>query len=32
MENVTSLQNLSSFNKLPTIDMREAIIEVGENQ
>ena len=31
MENVASLQNLSSFNKLPKIDMEEATIEVGAN-
>ena len=31
MENVASLQNLSSFNKLPLIDMEEANIEVGAN-
>ena len=31
IENVASLQNLSSFNKLPTIDMGEATIEVGAN-
>ena len=30
MENVASL-NISSFNKLPTIDMEEATIEVGAN-
>ena len=31
MENVASSHNISSFNKLPTIDMEEATIEVGAN-